>query len=404
MAARRTRASWPVRTPVAPLGAWGFVTRFGIVALLADFVYEGARSITGPLLGSLGASGFLVGVVTGSGEAAALGLRLVSGPLTDRSGRFWAWTIAGYLLTLVSVPLLGIAGVLWVAAALVITERVGKAVRSPAKDTLLSHATAVTGRGRGFAVHEALDQIGAVAGPLTVAAVLAATGGDYAPALAVLSIPGAAALVLLLCIRLRVPDPARYEAVAPPPARSATIELPPEFWLYCLYTAVCLFGATTYGVLSLHMVAGGVLTPATVPLVYAAAMAADAVAALGSGWLYDRVGAKTLLFLPISLAAVPAFGFAEQPAAVVGGALLWGATLGIQEATLRAVVADLVPVGRRATAYGIYAAVLGTATAIGGAVTGFLSDTSHSALIVTVVAIEGAAVAVLAVLIGRGDR
>lgn len=404
MAARRTRASWPVRTPVAPLGAWGFVTRFGIVALLADFVYEGARSITGPLLGSLGASGFLVGVVTGSGEAAALGLRLVSGPLTDRSGRFWAWTIAGYLLTLVSVPLLGIAGVLWVAAALVITERVGKAVRSPAKDTLLSHATAVTGRGRGFAVHEALDQIGAVAGPLTVAAVLAATGGDYAPALAVLSIPGAAALVLLLRIRLRVPDPARYEAVAPPPARSATIELPPEFWLYCLFTAVCLFGATTYGVLSLHMVAGGVLTPATVPLVYAAAMAADAVAALGSGWLYDRVGAKTLLFLPISLAAVPAFGFAEQPAAVVGGALLWGVTLGIQEATLRAVVADLVPVGRRATAYGIYAAVLGTATAIGGAVTGFLSDTSHSALIVTVVAIEGAAAAVLAVLIGRGER
>ncbi len=152
------------------------------------------------------------------------------------------------------------------------------------------------------------------------------------------------------------------------------------------------------------MVAGGVLTPATVPLVYAAAMAADAVAALGSGWLYDRVGAKTLLFLPISLAAVPAFGFAEQPAAVVGGALLWGVTLGIQEATLRAVVADLVPVGRRATAYGIYAAVLGTATAIGGAVTGFLSDTSHSALIVTVVAIEGAAAAVLAVLIGRGER
>lgn len=141
------------------LSAWRFVTVFGVVGLLADVVYEGARSITGPLLASLGATGLVVGVVTGVGEAAALGLRLVSGPLADRSRRFWAWTIAGYTLTVVTVPLLGIAGALWVACALVIAERVGKAVRGPAKDTLLSHAASVTGRGRGFAVHEALEQL-----------------------------------------------------------------------------------------------------------------------------------------------------------------------------------------------------------------------------------------------------
>ena len=193
------------------VGAWGFVARFGIISLLADFVYEGARSITGPLLGSLGATGLVVGLVTGAGEAAALGLRLISGPLTDRTGRFWAWAISGYLLTVVSVPLLGVTGVLWVACALVIAERVGKAVRSPAKDTLLSHATAVTGRGRGFAVHEALDQIGAIIGPLTVAAVLALTDTDYAPALLVLAIPGAAPRLLLFRIRRLARGPGRCE-------------------------------------------------------------------------------------------------------------------------------------------------------------------------------------------------
>lgn len=397
MAARRV-----ARAAAAPLSAWGFVVRFGIVSLLADFVYEGARSITGPLLGSLGASGFVVGVVTGVGEAAALVLRLISGPLTDRTRRFWAWTISGYVLTVVSVPLLGLAGVLWVAAALVIAERVGKAVRSPAKDTLLSHATTVTGRGRGFAVHEALDQVGAVAGPLTVAAVLSATGDDFTPALTMLAIPGVATLLLLVRIRIRVPDPARYEpaAAAPRPGIS-TVPLPRRFWLYCLFTAVSMLGATTYGVLSLHMVAAGVFTAATVPVVYAAAMGADAVAALASGWLYDRVGAKTLLVLPVSTALVPVFGFAGGMGAVLAGALLWGATVGVQESTLRAVVADLVPADRRATAYGIYAAVLGAATAAGGAITGFLSDTSYSALIATVVVVECAAVVVLSALAAR---
>ena len=196
--------------------AWRFVTVFGTVSLLADFVYEGARSITGPLLASLGATGLVVGLVTGIGEAAALGLRLISGPLTDRTRRFWAWTIAGYALTVITVPLLGIAATLWVAGALIVAERVGKAVRSPAKDTLLSHAAHQTGRGRGFAVHEALDQIGAVIGPLTVAGMLGVTGGDYGPALGILALPGTAALALLIWLRLRVPDPAGYEPAPSP--------------------------------------------------------------------------------------------------------------------------------------------------------------------------------------------
>lgn len=380
-------------SPFVPqrLSAWRFVTTFGVISMLADIVYEGARSITGPLLASLGATALVVGVVTGIGEAAALVLRLVSGPLTDRSRRFWTWTIAGYALTVITVPFLGASSVLWIAATLVIAERVGKAVRSPAKDTLLSHATAVTGRGKGFAVHEAMDQVGAITGPLVVAGMLALTHVNYLPTFAVLAIPGAAALILLFWLRRRVPHPEQYEgraATEGPSGLASKLSLPLPFWLYAGFTAITMVGFATFGVLSFHMVQRGVLPVAAVPLVYAAAMAADAVAALLSGWAYDRVGPKSLVALPIVGAAVPMLAFTDSLVGIVLGALLWGSAVGIQESTLRAVVADLVPAPRRATAYGVYAAVLGTAAAIGGALTGYLYGVSIPMLVAVVGVIQ----------------
>lgn len=396
----------------AGLGAWRFIAVFGVVSLLMDYVYEGARSVTGPLLASLGASGAVVGVVTGAGEAAALGLRLVSGPLADRTQRFWAWTIGGYVLTAVSVPVLGLTGLLGVACALVIAERVGKAVRSPAKDTLVSHATAVTGRGKGFAVSEALDQIGALLGPLTVAGVLALTGDDYAPALGVLAIPGVAAVALLLWLRARVPDPARYELVeaAPPAEGSASDDpddggapspdiprLPRSFWVYAAFTAATMSGFATFGLVSFHLVQRHLVPTAAVPVVYAGAMVADALAALATGWLYDRYGARVLVVLPLLAALTPVLAFGPSAAVAVVGALVWGCAVGIQESTLRATVADLVPPPRRATAYGVYAGVIGGAALLGGALLGALYDVSIGSLVAVVVVIQVLAVALLIV-------
>lgn len=397
------------------LSAWRFVVAFGVVSLLADVVYEGARSITGPLLASLGAGAVVVGTVTGVGEAAALVLRLVSGALTDRTRRFWAWTIAGYAVTVVSVPLLGVVGVLWAAAALVIAERVGKAVRSPAKDTLLSHATAVTGRGRGFAVHEALDQIGALLGPLVVAGMLALTGGEYGPALAVLAVPGVGVMALLLWLRARVPDPATYEeepdatpdavpgpapaALAPDAAPRAgwLAALPRTFWIYATFSALAILGFATFGLVSFHMVEADVVPVAWVPVVYAAAMVADALAAVASGWAYDRVsGARVLVVVPLLTVAATALAFGGTLAAVLVGALLWGAALGVQESTMRAAVADLVPTRRRATAYGLYAAVVGGAAAVGGAALGALYEVSVGALVAGVAVAEALALVLLA--------
>ncbi|MBP0456666.1 MFS transporter [Streptomyces bomunensis] len=409
--------------------AWRFVVVFGTISLLADFVYEGARSVTGPLLAHLGATAAVVGIVTGVGEAAALLLRLGSGPLADRTRRFWAWTICGYALTVISVPVLGLAAALWVACALVIAERVGKAVRSPAKDTLLSHATAVTGRGKGFAVHEAMDQIGAVIGPLVVAGVLAATGGSYGPALGVLGLPGLAVLVLLWWLRARVPEPAGYETAAgaasadasadggggggapgpapgpgsgPAPGSAPTPAadrepLPRAFWIYAAFTAATMAGFATFGVLSFHLVTRHLLSVAAVPVVYAGAMAVDAVAALATGWAYDRVGPKVLAVLPVLAAIVPVLAFTRSVPLAVAGAMVWGAAMGVQESTLRATVADLVGPYRRATAYGIFAAVVGAATAGGGALAGVLYDVSVPLLITVTACVQAAALVLLAV-------
>jgi MFS family permease len=399
----------------AGLSPWRFIVSFGVVSLLMDFVYEGARSITGPLLASLGASGLLIGIVTGVGESAALGLRVFSGPLANRSGRFWTWTIVGYVLTAVTVPLMGLSSILWVVCGLVIAERVGKAVRSPAKDTLVSHATASTGRGKGFAVHEAMDQTGALIGPLTVAAILALTGDDYAPALGILVLPGIAAVALLFWLRARVPNPVDYEtdakSEAPGASQPATeagepvpvagtgagagLSLPRQFWIYAGFTAATMGGFATFGVVSFHLVQHHLIPTAAVPVVYAGAMAADAVAALATGWFYDRIGSKTLAVLPAVALASTLLAFVSHAWVAIIGALLWGAAVGIQDSTLRATVADMIPVHHRATAYGLYAGVMGAATFIGGALTGALYDVSVPLLVIVVAAIQASALALL---------
>ncbi|MXI70083.1 MFS transporter [Mycobacterium tuberculosis] len=356
-------------------------------------VVTSAQSAAHLLAGQLapGARVLIVGTEALANEVAAVGLRPVR-RFEDRPDA----VVQGLSMTtgwsdLAEAALAIRAGALWVACALVIAERVGKAVRGPAKDTLLSHAASVTGRGRGFAVHEALDQVGAMIGPLTVAGMLAITGNAYAPALGVLTLPGGAALALLLWLQRRVPRPESYEdcpVVLGNPSAPRPWALPAQFWLYCGFTAITMLGFGTFGLLSFHMVSHGVLAAAMVPVVYAAAMAADALTALASGFSYDRYGAKTLAVLPILSILVVLFAFTDNVTMVVIGTLVWGAAVGIQESTLRGVVADLVASPRRASAYGVFAAGLGAATAGGGALIGWLYDISIGTLVVVVIALE----------------
>ncbi|MET8833597.1 MFS transporter [Micromonospora sp. NPDC004540] len=385
---------------------WRFVTAFGVVSLLSDVVYEGARSVIGPYLATLGASAALVGLVTGVGEALALAGRLGTGPLADRTRAYWPLVLTGYVLTVVAVPALGLTSVLWLAAVLFVAERAGKAIRGPARDVMLSHAASAVGRGKGFAVHEALDQAGAVAGPLLVAAVLAATAYQYRPAFLALAVPGVAVLLLLLWLRAGVPDPRRFEPGPQPGARPAPPDarLPRVFWTYLAFTVLTTAGYATFGVLSFHLATRHVVPVAVVPVVYAAAMGVDALAALASGWLYDRAGFRVLAAVPVLTALIPLAAFTTTAAPAVAGVLAWGAVLGIQESTMRAAIADIVPAARRGTAYGIFAAGLGAATLVGGLITGALYDYSITALIVIVAGIQAVALALFVATVRPATR
>ena len=390
----------PVGTVRISWSPWRAVVGFGVVSLAADMVYEGARSVTGPLLASLGASAVLVGLVSGVGEAMALLLRFVFGSWADRSGRYWTLTFAGYALTVVCVPALAItpflAGAgLAVACVLILGERLGKAVRSPAKTALLAHAAAAVGLGRGFGVHKALDQLGAVAGPLLVAAVTAAAGVIW-PAMGVLIVPGAVAMLLLFRIWRSMGSPVvsdedrgPKETSTPEPRESVLSRLhgrlPGVFWLFAAASAAISGGLVTWAVIAYHLTQDHVVSIAAVPLIYAAAMGAEALAALGSGWLFDRTRGGALLGLPLVVSAVPVLAFAGSPLVATAGALLWGAAGGVLDSTIKALVADLVPAPRLATAYGLFAAVQGAAAIAGGVMAGALYERSLPILIATVV-------------------
>ena len=381
---------------------WRAVVAFGLVSLCADMVYEGMRAMAGPFLGSLGASALTVGLITGAGEGIALVLRLVTGVWADRSHNHWRLTVLGYGMTAVCVPLLAVAPFiggagLAVAATLILLERTGKAIRSPAKSALLARMASSTGRGKGFAVHKAMDQVGAFSGPLLLAAVAAATGVIW-PGFALLAVPGAICLLLLAQLRRRAPIVTEPEAEAaegaePAPASSALAalgravtgsDLPRTFQLFSLAAALMTAGLMTFGVISFRMVDDGLLVAAAVPLVYALAMAVEAVAALGTGHLFDRRGSRILLVVPVLVALVPLCVFASQLWLVLVGIVVWGVAYGIQDSTVKAYVADLVPAPRRATAYGVFAAVQGLGALAGGGLAGALV-TGHVPVLAAVI-------------------
>ncbi len=384
------------------LSAWRFVVGFGVVSLLGDFVYEGARSIVGPFLATLGASAGLVGFITGAGEAVALVSRLWTGRLSDRTGRHWALSILGYAVTVVSVPLLAAAWALGPAAVLVVAERFGKAIRSPARDTMLAQASSGLGRGRAFAVHEALDQSGAVLGPLVVAGAVAVSG--FRLGFAILVLPGLAALVALAWLRRAVPVPARYERRNIAHQQDdGDARLPARFWWYAIFTALNMAGYATFAVLAYHLQVRHVVSEAEIPIVYALAMGTAALAALGSGWLYDRVGLRGLAIVPVLTAAVPFLSFSTQPTLVWIGGALWGAAVGVHESTMRAAVADLVPAARLGAGYGTFTAIYGLAWLAGSTAIGVLYGRSTGSATTFIVVLQLLALAAFVPVAARYD-
>jgi MFS family permease len=380
--------------------AFLLIVFFGLVSLFGDIVYEGARSVNGPYLKTLGANAAVVGLIAGIGEFMGYAIRLLSGYYADRTRAYWLFTFLGYGM-LVTVPLLSLTGIWQVVALFIVLERVGKALRSPAKDTIVSQATKQIGTGFGFGLQEAMDQIGAIAGPLIFTFLFIFTGNtqktvvDYQKGYSFLWIPF---LLVMLCVVLayiKVPNPEKLETT------SNNIKEPDKlsrvFWLYNLFSFIGTLGFVNFVLMGYHFKAKGIIPDAQIPLFYAIAMGIDGAFALIIGKTYDilkqrknhtHAGLYTLIALPIFSIPIPILAFSNHYKFAIISVMLWGIVMGIQETIMKSAIADLTPLKKRGTGYGIFNTSYGIAMFIGSAFMGFLYDYSIPILITSAVLLE----------------
>ncbi|MBU7581976.1 MAG: MFS transporter [Nostoc sp. TH1S01] len=355
-----------------------FVILLGFVSLCADATYEGARSITGAYLQVLGASGTVVGLVAGFGELIGYGLRLVIGYLSDQTRKYWGITTLGFILNTAVVPLLAFAGRWEVAAGLMMAERTGKAVRTPPRDALLSHGVSQIGRGLGFGLHEAMDQTGAVMGPLAVAAMVYFQG-EYRNGFTILIVPAVLGLIVLLVLQFLYPNPSDLEIEH---EISEEDGIPRPFWIYLGAVAIIAAGYADFPLIAFHFQKGDIASGQTIPLFYALAMGVDAVAALLFGYLFDRKGISILMVAAFISSFFAPLVFLGNTQLALLGIAFWGIGMGAQESILKAAIAELVPKNKRATAYGIFSTGYGFAWFLGSTLMGILYDRSITLLVV----------------------
>lgn len=355
-----------------------FIILIGIVSFFADFTYEGSRSIIGPYLATLQATGTVVGIVTGFGELLGYGLRLISGRWADATGRYWPITILGYVVQMASVPALALTGNWPTAAALIVLERVGKAIRNPPRDVMISHAgKQVGGYGWAFGLHEALDQAGAMFGPLAVAAILA-NHGNYREAFAILLLPAVINLGLVMVARRLYPKPEDMEAS--PPAIGGS-QLSCVFWVYLLGAGLVAAGFADYPLIAFHLSRANSLSGEWVAVFYSVAMAVSGTGSLVLGRLFDRFGFVVLVALTFVSALFAPLVFLGGFWLTLIGAAVWGLGMGVHEAIIPAAVVPMVPANRRATAFGTFTAGYGIFWFAGSAAIGILYDFSLPAVI-----------------------
>lgn len=361
--------------------AMAFILLMGLIALFSDMTHEGARSILGVYLGLTGASAVAIGFISGLGEFVGYALRLLTGILTDRTKKYWLLTILGYAIDVLAIPALALVpknG--WVfACALVLLERVGKAVKKPAKNTLISFAASQAGAGKGFAIQEFVDQLGAFLGPVLLFVVLlmrsgADTFATYQLCFLVLGVPALITLGLLFFAKRKFPHPEHFEKEAASPAR---FQAKRAFWIYIAGIACLAFGFVDFPLITLHVSRLHIISEETLPLLYAGAMVVDAFAALGFGYLFDRAGIRALMLSTLLSAGSSLFIFGLGSTwAVFVGVLLWGVGMGAQESILKSVVNLVVPKANRGSGFGIFETAFGAAWFLGSLVTGILYEAS----------------------------
>ncbi len=382
-----------------------FVVAMGIVAMFGDFTYEGARSISGPYLAMLGASATVIGLVAGLGELVGYALRVVAGWVADRTEAHWPLVAAGYGINLVAVPALALTERWELAALLVVLERLGKAIRSPSKSALLAGPAAHVGEGKAFGLEEALDQIGAVGGPLIVAGVIALRGGTEVDG----ARTGFACLLVPVLLTLAVLRVARRRFAMPIDAREAPGTTPPaalgaRFYLTLAAVSLLGFGMADWAILAFHARHTELVSGAGLPVAYAMVMGLDGAAALVLGALFDRIGLRALALAGVAAAAAPVFVFGSSVAELAVGAALWAVGLGALESISKAAVSKAAPPAARGRAFGLFFGVFGVAWWLGSSVLGALYDRSLAAVVLTSTIAQALGALALVALARRTDR
>ena len=368
---------------VSSSAAFRFVLVMGIVNLFADTTYEGGASINGPFMGALGASAAAVSIIAGLGEFFGYGLRSVFGYVSDRTGRYWFLTFVGYLINLLAVPAMALAGSWQVAAALMIAERIGRAMRKPTVEAMLSYTTGTLGRAWVYAVNTALDETGATIGPLLAALVLF-LHGDYRTAYALLIISAVLALVSLTVARINFPLPAKLEEGETAPEKQLTR----AYWLYMVAASCFAAGLMSFELISYHLSRSGIVSPQWVPVFLAVSTAFGVVANLVLGRWYDQRGLPVLLGAVLCSAAFAPLVFLGGKWLALGGILLWGIGYAVQDTLFKALIAGVLPQGKRSQAFGIFYTGYGTGWLVGSIAAGLLYERSRIALVIFAVAVQ----------------
>ena len=385
-------------------GAMAFITLMGIVSLFSDMTHEGARSVLGEYLNLAGASAATIGFVSGVGELCGYSLRLLSGLIADKTKKYWTLVIVGYTMQVLAIPALALIpenG--WiVACGLVILERVGKAIKKPAKNTLVSFAASEVGTGKGFAYQEFLDQLGAFLGPviLFVISLIKGTGNlfhTYRLCFLVLGIPALITIALVVFSKIKYPNPEMFEQTE---EETTEFRFQKSFVFYMIAICLFAFGFADFTLITLHAAKTQAFPAATLSLLYAAAMAVDAVAALFFGWLFDRIGLKALMLSTLCSAVFSCFVFLTgNPVMIAVGIVLWGVGMGAQESIMKAAVSQIIPKSMRSTGFGIFETGFGIAWFLGSWLLGYLYDLQPAYLVMVSVAAQLLAIGFYAVCI-----
>lgn len=379
--------------------AYLLILFFGFISALGDIIYEGARSVNGPYLKTLGANAVIVGFVIGIGEFLGYVIRLVSGYFSDKTKAYWVFTIVGYSM-LISVPLLALSDAWQIAAVFIVLERIGKGLRSPAKDTIVSHAAKQVGTGFGFGIAEFFDQFGATLGPLIFAVFFFYLGtssknvADYQQGYSLMWIPFVLLLLVLFITYFKFPTPSRLEEER---NDVQSTKLSKDFWIYSFFTFITTVGFIHFAIVSYHLKVNGFVSDTQIPFLYAIAMIIDAFFAIIIGKIYDKLkvrfnnehaGLLALILIPILSGILLPMMFSNQLALIYLAVVFWGIVMGSHETIMKAAIADLTSIKKRGTGYGIFNVIYGLAIFVGSTLAGYFYEISISMMIVVFICFE----------------